>query len=200
MMVRKFVWQKVADKKYKKLMETIREKEKNTFKALKDQFGYTNVMQSPKIEKVVVSTGVGKIKTDKRKVEMIPGKLALITGQKAAMRPAKKSIATFKVREGQISGYQVTLRGDRMYSFLDKLVNVALPRTRDFRGIKVTGIDEMGNYTLGIKENTIFPETVDEDLKDVFGMSITVVTSSNNKAETEAFLRHLGFPFKKEDK
>ena len=181
-------------------METIKQKEKKAFEKLKEQFGYTNVMQAPRLKKVVVSTGVGKIKTDKRKVELIPSKLSAITGQVPSLRPAKKSIATFKVREGQVSGYQVTLRGERMYTFLDKLVNVALPRTRDFRGINASAVDEMGNYTLGIKENTIFPETVDEDLKDVFGMAVTIVTSSDNKEETEAFLRALGFPFKKESK
>lgn len=178
-------------------MDKIKDKQKKAFEKLKGDFGYKNVMQAPRLQKVVVSTGVGKIKTDKRKVELIPGKLALITGQKASERPAKKSIATFKVREGQISGYQVTLRGDRMYDFLDRLINISLPRTRDFRGINLSGIDEMGNYTLGIKENNIFPETTDEDLKDVFGMSVTIVTTSKTKEETGAFLKLLGFPFKK---
>lgn len=180
-------------------MEKITEKQNKTFEALKDNFGYTNPMQSPKIEKVVINVGVGSIKTDKRKVELIPGKLAKITGQKAIVRPAKKSIATFKVREGQISGYQVTLRGEHMTEFLDKLINIALPRTRDFRGIKRDGADEMGNYTLGIKENSIFPETADEDIRDVFGMSITVVTSAKNEKEVIAYLEQLGFPFKKEE-
>jgi large subunit ribosomal protein L5 len=168
-------------------MQSILELQKRTFNALRDKFSYKNEMQSPKIEKVVVSVGVGSIKTDKRKIELIGEKLALITGQKAAPRAAKKSIAQFKVREGQISGYQVTLRGKRMFSFLDKLINVALPRTRDFRGLN-TNIDEMGNYSIGIKENTIFPETADEDLKDVFGMSITVVTSAKTKEEAKSFL------------
>jgi large subunit ribosomal protein L5 len=178
-------------------MEKITEKQKKTFDALKEKFGYKNKMQAPKLRKVVINVGVGSIKTDKRKIEIIPEKLAQITGQKAIVRPAKKSIATFKVREGQISGYQVSLRGTRMTEFLDKLVNVALPRTRDFRGIKKEGADEMGNYTLGIKENTIFPETSDEDLKDVFGMSITIVTSAKSSEEVVAFLEQLGFPFKK---
>ena len=181
----------------KNIMEKITEKQKKTFDALKEQFDYTNKMQAPKLEKVVISVGVGSIQTDKRKVQLIPEKLAAITGQKAIVRPAKKSIATFKVREGQISGYQVTLRGFQMTEFLDKLVNVALPRTRDFRGIKTEGADEMGNYTLGIKENTIFPETSDEDIRDVFGMSVTVVTSAKSQKEVVAYLSHLGFPFKK---
>ncbi len=180
-------------------MEKIIDKQKKAFEALKDKFGYTNVMQAPKLEKVVVSVGVGSIVTDKRKVQLIPEKLEKITGQKALMRPAKKSIATFKVREGQVSGYQTTLRGKMMTDFLDKLVNVALPRTRDFRGIKREGADEMGNYSLGIKENSIFPETSDEDIRDIFGMSITIVTSAKSEKEVVAFLEFLGFPFKKEE-
>lgn len=178
-------------------MEKIIEKQKKVFDALKDKFGYKNSMQAPKLEKVVINVGVGSIKTDKRKVELIPEKLAKITGQKAIDRLAKKSIATFKVREGQISGYQVTLRGYRMREFLDKLINVSLPRTKDFRGIKREGADEMGNYTLGIKENSIFPETSDEDIRDMFGLSITIVTSAKNEEEVIAYLEFLGFPFKK---
>lgn len=177
-------------------MEYTLDKVKKTYDALKGDFGWTNKMQAPRITKVIISTGVGKINSDKRKMSIIPERLAIITGQKPAVRPAKKSIATFKVREGQLSGFQVTLRGKRMYDFLDKLLNVALPRTRDFRGIN-SKLDEMGNYTLGIPENTIFPETADEDLKDVFGMSVNLVMTSKNKKESKAFLDHLGFPFKK---
>lgn len=176
-------------------MESVKELQKKTFKALKDDFKYKNPMQAPKITKVVLNVGVGKTKADKKKMEIISDSLARITGQKAAERPAKKSIATFKVREGQLSGYQVTLRGDIMYSFLDKLIHIAFPRTKDFRGLN-TNIDEMGNYTIGIKESSIFPEINDVDIKDVFGMSITFVTTSNNKEETKAFLKHLGFPLK----
>ncbi|MEY2641316.1 MAG: hypothetical protein RL150_709 [Candidatus Parcubacteria bacterium] len=178
-------------------MQTVKEKQNTAFKALKDEFGYTNVMQAPRIQKVVISTGVGKTRADKRKMEIVEDQLTRIAGQKVFERPAKKSIASFKVREGQLAGYQATLRGPRMYAFLDKLINVALPRTRDFRGINST-MDAMGNYTLGIKENTIFPETADQDIKDVFGLAITVVTTSQEAAETKAFLAHLGFPFKKE--
>lgn len=178
-------------------METIKQKSQKSFEVLKEQFKYKNKMQAPRLVKVIVSTGVGKLRDDKRKIEIIPKKLALITGQKPAERAAKKSIATFKVRAGQLSGFQVTLRGPRMYAFLDKLINVSLPRTRDFRGLSTNGIDAMGNYSLGIKENSIFPETADEDLKDVFGLSITLVTTSKTKKETEAFLTYLGFPFKK---
>lgn len=160
---------------------------------MKDAFGYTNSMQSPRIEKVVISTGVGKI-DDKQKLALIQDRLAKITGQKPAARPAKQSIASFKLRQGEIVGYQVTLRGHRMNSFLDKLIHVALPRTRDFRGLRPTAIDDMGNITLGLPEHTIFPEAAEEELRDVFGMAITIVTTAKTKAEAEALLRHIGLP------
>lgn len=176
----------------------IKEKQKNTFDALKDTFKYTNIMQIPKVEKVVISAGIGSVK-DKGKIKVIQDRLAKITGQKEAARTAKKSIATFKSRQGDILGYQTTLRGQRMYDFLDRLIHIAIPRTRDFRGLNTKGIDEMGNFTMGIKEHTIFPETSDEDLKDVFGFAITVVTTTKNKEEAKAYLTHLGFPFKKEE-
>jgi large subunit ribosomal protein L5 len=124
-------------------------------------------------------------------------RITKITGQRPVKKGAKQSIATFKVRTGDVVGIQVTLRGARMYDFLDKLINIALPRTKDFRGIKDSGIDEMGNYTVGIKEHTIFPETADEELKDVFGIAVTVVTNTKDKKETRKFLLDLGFPFKK---
>jgi large subunit ribosomal protein L5 len=174
-------------------MNITREQEKKAFETLKATFGYTNKFQSPRLTKVVISTGIGKIK-DKKKIEVIEDRLAKITGQKAAPRGAKKSIATFKVRQGDVVGYQVTLRGARMYDFIEKLIHIALPRTRDFRGLKPTAIDEMGNITIGIKENSIFPECSDEELKDVFGLAMTVVTTAKNKKEAEAFFRHLGFP------
>lgn len=174
-------------------MKTTQEKISTAFEALKGAFGYVNVMQAPKIEKVIVSTGVGRI-SDKHKRALIEDRLAKITGQKASPRPAKQSIASFKLREGDIIGYQVTLRGTRMRAFLDRLINLALPQTRDFHGLKVTSIDAMGNYSLGIKEHTIFPETVDEDIKDVFGLSITIVTTAKTKEEAEALFRHIGFP------
>lgn len=174
-------------------MEMIHTKIASTFAALKDSFGYQNVMQSPRIEKVVVSVGTGRVQ-DKQREALIRDRLATITGQKPAPRPAKKSIASFKLREGEIIGYQVTLRGKRMQHFLDKLINIALPQTRDFRGLKATAIDEMGNITLGIKEHTIFPECSDEELKDVFSLAITIVTTAKTPAEAEAFLRHIGLP------
>lgn len=174
---------------------SVRTLEKKSFDALKEAFGYTNRLQAPRLVKVAISTGTGKIK-DKKKIEIIEKRLAEITGQKAAPRGAKKSIASFKVRQGDVVGYQVTLRGARMYDFLDKLVHIALPRTRDFRGLSATAIDSLGNMTIGVKENTIFPEAADEDLKDVFGLAITLVTTAKTEKEAEAFFRHIGIPLK----
>ena len=171
------------------------QKIKNAFTSLKSDFGYTSTMQAPRIQKVIVSTGANT-SHDKKRAEIIMDRLAKITGQAPAPRAAKKSIATFKLRAGDTVGYQVTLRGKRMYSFLDKLVNIVLPRVRDFRGIDPKAIDEMGNITMGFKEHTIFPETADEDLKDVFGIAITLTTTAKNKKEAEAFLRHIGLPLK----
>src|SRR3989338_3391886 len=146
------------------------------FEALKSEFGYKNTMQTPKVTKVVVSTGVGSLK-DKKKLELIRERLSRITGQAPAARGAKKSIANFKIRVGDVAGYKITLRGARMQSFLDKLINIVLPRVKDFRGIKPSGIDEMGNVTIGLKEHTVFPETADEDSKDIFGLAVTIATT-----------------------
>ena len=178
-------------------MELIQEKQKKAFTALKEGLGFTNVMQTPRIEKVVVSVGVGKMMKDKHKVELVADRLGKITGQKPVSRGAKKSIATFKTRIGDTIGYQVTLRGARARDFINRLIHVALPRTKDFKGIATSGIDEMGNYSMGIREHTVFPETADEELKDVFGMAITVVTTAKNPKVARAYLEHLGFPFKK---
>lgn len=177
-------------------METMKKRLGNVYDSLKGTFDYKNVMQAPRIEKVVVSVGTGKV-DDKAKITLIQDRLARITGQKASPRPARLSIASFKLREGDIVGYQVTMRGNRMHNFLDKLIHVALPQTRDFRGLKVTAIDEMGNITLGIKEHTIFPECADEDIRDVFSLAITIVTTAKTKAEAEALLRFIGLPLKK---
>jgi len=174
-------------------MSITKQRQQSAYQALAETFGYTSPMQSPRVSKVIVSTGVGK-KRDKKQLELISERLARITGQKPSPRPARISIASFKVREGDTVGLQVTLRGARMYDFVDKLIHIALPRTRDFRGISPSVVDEMGNITIGIKEHTIFPETSDEDLKDVFGLAITVVTTAKSRTEAEAFLRHLGLP------
>lgn len=179
-------------------METVQTLMKTVFDSLKGEFGYKNVNEAPKIEKIVVSVGTGRV-DDKQKIALIQDRLAKITGQKAAPRQAKKSIASFKLREGDVIGYQVTLRGARMEDFLNKLIHVAIPQTRDFRGLKTSSIDEMGNYTMGIKEHTIFPETHDEELKDVFGMSVTIVTTAGSKPEAEALLRHVGLPLQKKE-
>ncbi len=174
-------------------MKTTKEKVQDAFGALKGDLGYTNVMQTPRLSKVVVSVGTGKVQ-DKNKLTVIQERLSRITGQKSSPRPAKKSIASFKLREGDIIGYQTTLRGPRMYSFLDKFIHIALPSTKDFRGVKISAIDDMGNITIGIKEHTIFPETADEDVKDIFSFAITIVTTAKTKPEAEAFLRHIGVP------
>jgi len=177
------------------MFKSITQKEKDAYKELKEKFGYKNIMQSPKIQKVVINCGVGSV-TDKKKLEMIEQKIALITGQKPSKQNAKKSIAGFKVREGQLSGLKVTLRGAKAKNFVDKLIHIVLPRTRDFRGLSKASIDDMGNYTVGIKDNTIFPETADQDIKDAFGLAITLVISGNKKDQTLAFLEFIGVPFK----
>ena len=180
-----------------KIMTKVKEKQNKTFESLSKKFGYVNKMQAPKVEKVVVSIGIGSLK-DKKKIDLISDRLQKITGQKPAIRESKKSIAAFRVREGDPVGFQVTLRGKRMFDFLDKLFNVALPRARDFRGLSRKSVDDMGNYSIGLKEHVIFPETSDEDIKDVFGMAITIVTTARNKDEATAFLEYIGLPLKKE--
>jgi len=166
-----------------------------TFDALKESQGYTNVMQAPKIVKVVVSTGVGSIK-DKKKLELIADRLAKITGQAPARRNTTKSIANFKSRVGDLAGYQITLRGVRANTFVEKLMHIVLPRVKDFRGVSPKAIDEMGNITIGLREHTVFPETSDEDAKDIFGLAVTIGTSAKNKNEAESYLRHLGLPLR----
>jgi len=171
---------------------------KKSFEALKEKLALKNSMQAPKLTKIVISSGFGSVK-DQKKRELIADRLARITGQKPALRVTKKAIATFKTREGDPIAYQVTLRGKRMTDFLDRLVHIALPRTKDFRGLSRNSVDDMGNYTIGVREHTIFPETADEDLKDVFGLSVTLVTTSRNKHTTLAFLENLGLPLQRAD-
>ena len=179
-------------------MISLREKQNKAFDALKDKINIKNKMQAPKVEKVIISSGTGSFK-DKKKNDIVIDRLAQITGQKPAARLAKQSVASFKIRQGDLVGFQVTLRGPRMFDFIDRLVNIALPRTKDFRGLSRNSVDAMGNYTIGIKEHTIFAETADEDLKDVFGMSITIVTNTREKNTTLALLEYIGLPFKKTD-
>ncbi len=175
---------------------TVNELNKSSFESLKAPFKFSNPMQAPRLVKVVISNGFGSVK-DKKKIELIADRLAKISGQKPAVRATKKAIASFKTRTGDPVGYVITIRGHRMHEFLDRLINVALPRMKDFRGLSRDSVDAMGNYTIGIKEHTIFPETADEDLKDVFGFAITIVTTSNDKKLTLAFLEHIGLPLKR---
>ncbi|MEK7535568.1 MAG: 50S ribosomal protein L5 [Patescibacteria group bacterium] len=164
--------------------------------ALMKDLGVTNKLALPRLEKVIVSVGTGSFK-DKKKIDVVMDRLAKITGQKPARTVAKKSIATFKLRAGDPAGAKVTLRGARMNDFLNRLINVAIPRERDFRGLKESSVDEMGNLSIGFKEHTIFPETADEDLKDVFSFGITIATTAKNKKEALALFHALHFPFKK---
>jgi large subunit ribosomal protein L5 len=179
-------------------METVKQKEKKAYATLKTKYGYKNVMAAPRLVKVIVASGTGSgVKRNKDHNKLVMERLAKITGQKPATRSAKKSIASFKIRIGDPVGVMVTLRGARMYGFLDKLINVAIPRTKDFRGIERKIVDNIGNLTMSIKEHTIFPETGDEELKDVFGLGITLVTSAKTKAEATEFFELIGVPFKK---
>jgi large subunit ribosomal protein L5 len=179
-------------------MITVKEKQNKAYATMKAKYGYKNIMAAPKIMKVVLSVGTGSgIKKDKNRGTLIADRLTKITGQKTAVKTAKQSIATFKLREGEPVGVMVTLRGARMYSFLDKLFNVSLPRTKDFRGLDAKAVDNMGNLTIGLKEHTIFPETADEEIKDVFGLAITIVTTAKSKAEATEFFKLVGVPFKK---
>lgn len=164
--------------------------------ALREKFGYKNVMAVPKIEKVAVNVGVGRIR-DSKEHEEIKKYLALITGQKPSPRPAKKAIAAFKTRKGLIIGYKVILRGTRMYDFLFRLINIALPRTRDFQGISPNSFDKSGNLTLGIKEHIVFPEMVGEDYRFLFGLEVTIATSAKKKEEGVELLKLIGFPIQK---
>jgi len=179
---------------------TVKEKAQKAYEALKGPFAYSNVMAAPKLQKVVVSSGTGNaMKRNKNHNELVADRLTKITGQKTALKGAKQSIATFKIRQGDPVGVSVTLRGPRMHAFLEKFLNIAVPRTKDFRGFSRTAVDSIGNLTLGIKEHTIFPETADEDIKDVFGLSVTIVTSAKTKKEGTAFFELIGVPFKSEE-
>ena len=165
-------------------------------KKLADEFGYKNRQQVPVIEKVVINMGIGEGVNDRKKVEAAASDLGLIAGQKAVITKARKSIATFKVRDGQPIGCKVTLRKTRMYEFVDRLINIALPRVRDFRGLSPKSFDGGGNYTIGIKEHIIFPEIDYDKVADVWGMDITVCTSAKSDAEARALLSAFNFPFR----
>lgn len=179
-------------------MTTLKEKyNKEIIKSLMDQFKYDSVMQVPKLEKIVVNMGVGEASHDEKFMEAAVKDLELITGQKAVVTKAKKSIAGFKIREGQSIGCKVTLRGENMYNFLEKLVRIALPRVRDFRGISKNAFDGKGNYTLGVKEQLIFPEIDYDNIVKVMGMDIVLVTTAKTNEEGLALLSAFGLPFRK---
>jgi large subunit ribosomal protein L5 len=161
-----------------------------------EQFGYKNPMQVPRVEKIVLNMGIGEGVADRKKVEQAAADLAQIVGQKAVITKARKSIATYKLRAGQAIGCKVTLRKARMYEFLDRLVNIALPRVRDFRGLSPKSFDGRGNYTLGIKEHIIFPEIDYDKATDVWGIDITVCTTARNDDEARALLTAFNFPFR----
>ncbi len=166
--------------------------------SLTEEFGYKNVMQIPKLQKIVLSRGVGAAVADKKLVDYAVDELTMITGQKAVSTLSKKDVASFKLRKGMPIGAKVTLRGDRMYEFLDRLVTVALPRVRDFQGIKATGFDGRGNYNLGIQEQIIFPEINIDRVNKISGMDITFVTNAETDKEAKSLLGELGLPFKKD--
>ena len=165
--------------------------------ALKKEFGYTNPMQVPRIEKVVLNVGLGEADSNAKWIEVVCNEIGAITGQKPVVTKARKSIASFKLRQGMPIGVTVTLRRDRMYEFLDRLMNIALPRVRDFRGVSSKAFDGKGNYTLGIKEHIIFPEIAIDKIEKVYGMNICVVTSARTDDEARSLLKYLGMPFKK---
>jgi len=167
--------------------------------ALRKAFEYKNVMQVPRVEKVVVNIGLGEAMDNPKALEAAVNDLTIITGQKPIMTKARKSIANFKLREGRLIGTKVTLRGDRMWAFLDRLMTTALPRVRDFRGVSANAFDGRGNYTLGLKDQLIFPEIEYDKIDKLRGMEVTIVTTATNDNQARAMLQLLGMPFSKKD-
>lgn len=175
--------QKLKEKYYKKIVpEMIK------------IFGYKTSMAVPKVLKVVVNSGIGRIKDNKDAVSVVEKHLSLITGQKPFSRGAKKAISSFKTRVGQVVGYKVTLHGIKMYDFIDRLINLTIPRTRDFGGISLNSIDQGRNLTFGVKEHIVFPEIIGEDVKIIFGLEVTIVTNAKTKNEAKTLFKLLGFP------
>jgi len=170
--------------------------EKEIRSELMKELGFTNPMQAPRLEKIVVNMGLGEAINNGKVLDASVEQLGAITGQKPVVTKARKSIANFKLRQGQSIGAMVTLRGDRMYEFLDRLVSIALPRVRDFKGVSPKAFDGKGNYTLGVREQIIFPEINYDKVEKIKGMNITVVTTARNDEEGRALLRHLGMPFR----
>ena len=179
-------------------MNRLKEKyTKEIIPSLKEQFDYKTIMQVPKLEKIVVNVGCGDASHNSKLLEAAVNDLGLITGQKPVVTKAHKSIAGFKIREGQAIGCKVTLRGEAMYNFLDKLISVSLPRVRDFRGLSPKAFDGRGNYTIGIKEQLVFPEIEFDNVVKVRGLDIVLVTTANTNDEAYALLKELGIPFRK---
>ena len=183
----------MADQAYEPRLKT--EYRSRIRKALKDQFGYTNEMQIPKLDKIVLNMGIGESVADSKKVNAAMADLAKIAGQKPVPTKARTSIAGFKLREGMVIGAKVTLRKERMYEFLDRLITVALPRVKDFRGLKPTSFDGRGNYALGLREHIVFPEINYDEIDQMWGMDIIVATTAKTDDEARALLTEFQFPF-----
>lgn len=180
-------------------MERLQEQfNKQIAPALQEKFGYKNVMEVPRVVKIVLNVGIGKFIKDSKYVESIKNDLAQISGQQPVENKARKSIAGFKIREGQVIGLSVTMRGNRMYAFLDKLINIALPRVKDFRGVKRDGFDGRGNYHLGLKEQIVFPEISNEAIENIFGLEVSIVTNAGKDDPARELLKLMNFPFKAE--
>ena len=185
----------MAEKVYKNRVKEKYEKEVVPF--LMKKFGYTSVMQCPRLVKIVINTGLGDIKDNAKSIQNTENEIKMITGQQPILTKAKKSVANFKVREGQNVGIKVTLRGERMYNFYDKFISIALPRLRDFRGVSDTAFDGRGNYSVGLKEQLIFPEITYDQVEKIRGMDVCIVTTANTDEEARDLLRALSMPFKK---
>lgn len=185
----------MAEKVYKNRVTEKYEKEVVPY--LMKKFGYKSVMQCPRLVKIVINTGLGDIKDNAKSIQIIENEIKLISGQQPILTKAKKSVANFKVREGQTVGIKVTLRGERMYNFYDKFVSIALPRLRDFRGVSDKAFDGRGNYSVGLKEQLIFPEITYDQVEKIRGMDVAIVTTANTDEEARELLRALGMPFKK---
>src|ERR1700749_4356284 len=183
----------MADEAYEPRLKT--EYKQRIRKAMRERFGYTNEMQIPKIEKIVINMGIGEAVADSKKVQSAMTDLAKIAGQKPLATKARNSIAAFKLREGMTVGAKVTLRKDRMYEFLDRLITIALPRVKDFRGLKPTSFDGRGNYAMGLREHIVFPEINYDEIDQMWGMDIIVCTTARSDDEARALLKEFQFPF-----
>jgi large subunit ribosomal protein L5 len=183
----------MADQAYEPRMKTVYRERVRA--AMKEKFGYTNEMQVPRIDKIVLNMGIGEAVADSKKAAAAMKDLALIAGQKPVATKARQSIAQFKIREGMVVGAKVTLRKDRMYEFLDRLITIALPRVKDFRGLKGTSFDGRGNYAMGLKEHIVFPEINYDQIDQIWGMDIIVTTTAKTDEEAKALLTEFQFPF-----